>query len=332
MAATFFDGSIFTRSVTGALSGAALAALAALPLGPAAAASEGPTRSVTMVVPFSAGGGSDVLARQIAGALNESGKLPKGLVVENRPGGSGAVGYSLLASHKGDPNWIATVSVSFFTTPLLGQSPVSYKDFTPLAAIAQDPYILVVKAGSDIKSVNDLKGKQGLVAATTGIVADPTILAKMLEKAVGASFKIVPYEGDGEVLSAILGGHVNLQFGNPSEILAQIKSGDLRALAVSSGTRLAALPDVPTFKELGYDIELVQLRGVVAPKGIPEGAVAFWENALKAVAESKAWKTNYLDRFNVQPLFMGSREFGDAMAGVSARYEALMREQGLIKK
>lgn len=310
---------------------AALAAAALLSGLGSAVAENYPAKNFQYIVQTGVGGGSDVLARTLAKILHDEKLIPTNVLVENRPGGSGAIAYSYIAGQKGNPYVLGGVGVSFFTTPLLGKMPVNYKDFTPLAAIARSPYILAVKADSPIKSVADIKQHPGLTTGTSGAVSDPALLATMTAQQLGTQIRVVPYDGEGEVLAALLGGHINLIYGNPNEILEQLKAGTLRPLAVSSPERLTSLPDVPTFKEQGYDIVHTQLRGIVMPKDVPPEAVAYWEGVLKKVAESDAWKTQYVQRFNEEPIFLNSVEFGKQMEITSARYEKMMRELKLIK-
>lgn len=158
------------------------------------AAAEYPTRDITMIVPFAAGGGSDVVARNIANVINGLGLLPVTVIVENRPRGSGAIGYSYLAQQEGNPYYVGTVSAGFFTTPLTGGSPVTYRDFTPLAAIATDPFVLAVGADSDIHTLEDLQAQGSLVTGTSGAVSDPTMLAHILEEILDISIQVVPYD------------------------------------------------------------------------------------------------------------------------------------------
>jgi putative tricarboxylic transport membrane protein len=290
-----------------------------------------PSRDVTMIVPFGAGGGSDVLSRTIANVIRELGVLPVTLLIENRPGSSGAVGYTYVAQQKGNPYTLATVSVSFFTTPLLGASDVTYRNFTPIAAIAMSPYIMAVRAASPIRTFEDIRKSKRLTTGTVGVMSDPVLLARMLQKATGVTVDTVPFDGEGEVMTAVLGGHVDFMLGNPGEVLPQIEAGTLRPVAVSTAARLPSLADTPSFKELGYPIEHVQLRGIVMPDGVPADVVAFWENALRTVAASDAWKRAYLDRFREEPRFLGSTEFGTVLESTNALYTQLMTELGLIK-
>jgi putative tricarboxylic transport membrane protein len=300
---------------------------AALP----AAADDYPAQDITFIVAAGVGGGTDILARTLAKVLHDKGLLSVNMLVENRTGGSGAVGYSYLNTRSDDPYFLGGVGVSFFTTPLLSKMPYNYESFTPVAAIARSPYILTVRADSEIRTVDDLKAAKGISIGTVGAVSDPALLASMINLQVGSQIKAIPYDGGGEVLAAVLGGHLDLLLGNPNEILEQIKAGTVRPIAVVSPERMASLPDVPTFKELGYDITHTQLRGIVMPGDVPPETVAFWEQALKTVAESPEWREQYVDRFNETPLFMNSAEFGAAMAETSTLYETMMRDLNLIK-
>lgn len=290
-----------------------------------------PDRDVTVVVTSSAGGGSDTITRILTDTIAKLKLTPSNFVVENRTGGSGAVGYSYTAKRKDDAYLWANIGVSFFTTPLLGESPVNYRDFTPLAAVSEDPYIMVVAKDSKIKTLADIKTAGKMISGTTGIVADPALLAQRLETAMGIEADVVPFGGDGEVVAALLGGHIDVQFGNPSEVLPLIKSGDVRPIAVSAAERLPAFPDIPTIKESGYDVVLTQLRGFVMPQNVPDDAVAYWADVIKKALESEQWKTQYLDRFNVVPKYMAGAELAAEMDRRNADYTALMTSLGLIK-
>jgi len=318
----------FPRSVCRILMSALM--ISALSVG-VAKADDYPTRDIQFIVPFSAGGGSDVLARNIAGAIKELKLLPVNILIDNRPGSGGAVGYNFLAGRKGNPDYVGTVSIAFFTTPLMGGSPVSYKDFQPLAAIARDPYIMAVAANSPFKSIKDLAAKGTFIAGSPAAVSDATLLARRLASDMKVKAQVVPFDGDGEALSALLGGHVDVMFGNLSEIIGQVKGGAIRAIAVTTEQRIADLPDVPTFKELGYDIELAQLRGMVMPLGTPPETVAYWEALLKKLAESDYWREHYLERFSVLPAYLDSKAFGAEITKINDRYEVLMHELGVIK-
>jgi len=241
--------------------------------------------------------------------------------VENKPGGGGAIAYNYVAQRKGDPYFLGTIATSFFVAPLMGQSPAKVDDFQPVAVIAGDPFILVAKADAGIASLDDIKAKGVVRIGNTGPVTDPALLAVSLGNELDVEVRTVPFNGDGEVTTALLGGHIDLQFGNASEVMAQIEARRVVPIAVTSPERLASQPDVPTFKELGSDIELMLYRGVVMPKDVPEDAVALWEDVMKKVSESETWKTQYVERNNSIPLFWDAEEFQARIPEISKLYE-----------
>lgn len=294
------------------------------------AMAEYPEEDIQMIIPFGVGGGSDTLARTIASVIDELDLLPVAIQPENRPGGSGAIGYTSVAEEKGNPNVIATVSVSFFTTPLRGASPVSYKDFTPLAAISISPYIMAVASDSPLKSLDDVKAAERLTTATVGVVSDPSLLAALSAKAFDVKIDPVPFDGEGEALAAALGGHVDFVFMNPSEVLQQIEAGAMRPLAVSTAERISVLPDTPTFRELGYDIEHAQLRGLVMPADVPAEVVSYWEGILKQVADSDEWREQYIERYLDEPAFLPHAEYKEKIEEMNTGYKTLMEELGLL--
>ncbi|WP_421566678.1 tripartite tricarboxylate transporter substrate binding protein [Ochrobactrum sp. EDr1-4] len=288
-------------------------------------AADYPNRDVTMIVQSSPGGGSDIIARTIAKIINEQKLSPTQMLVENKPGGGGAIAYNYVAKRKADPYIIGTIATSFFVAPLMGQSPAKIEDFQPIAVIAGDPFVLVADARSGIESLDNIKEKKSVRIGNTGPVTDPALLAVSLGKELAVEVRPIPFGGDGEVTTALLGGHIDLQFGNASEVMTQIKAGRLKPIAVTSPNRLKSLPDIPTFKELGSNIELMLYRGVVMPKDVPAEAVSFWEEVMKRVSESETWQTQYIERNDSVPLYWNAEEFGKKIPEVSALYAAYLQ-------
>ncbi len=293
--------------------------------------SQYPERPIEFVVPFGAGGGSDILARSIAKVIQDHNLIDQPLMVVNKPGGSGSVGYSYLAEKKGDPYYIGTVSSSFYTAPLLGKSPVSYRDFTPVAGLAMDTYGLFVRSDSRFDSLQEIldevkaNPKSISVGGTSG-TSDDAVLTFLLEEKAGVDFTYVPFESGGEVMTALLGGHVDISWANPGEALSQIEAGKARVLAVASKERLPSLPDVPTLIEEGVDVSLAQFRGVVMPKDVPEDAVKYMEEALRKMSETEDWKTGYIEKNMITARFLNSEEFGKAIVELSNMYEQVFAE------
>ena len=319
--------SAMRRLVLNGLLGTAIGFGAAAP----AAAADYPEKNIRFVIPFGAGGGSDVLARTIGSVIKDMDLTPVDIIYENLPGSSGARGYRDVSRRAGDPYQLATVSVSFFTTPLLGGAPFKLEDFTPVSAIAMSPYVLVVRPDSKVQSFDDLKGHERLTTGSVGVVSDARLLADMMSDEMKVRVDVVPFDGEGEIITGVLGGHLDFMWGNLGEVLPQIQAGTMRAIAVSTGERLEALPDVPSFKEKGYDVEHVMLRGVVMPKDVPADVVKYWEGVFEKVAASDMWKERYLDRFKEQPRYEGAEKFAKSLTQTRDDYAAVLKKLGLLK-
>lgn len=309
----------------------ALACCLALAAGTARAAFV-PEKDLIVVNTSSAGGGSDVCIRTMMKIMNDLKLCPVNWIVDYRVGGSGAKGYSWVAQKKGDNYLMTKIAASFFTTPLLGESPVDFNDFTPVASVVEDPYVMIVNAKGKIKSLDDIKQSGAMLSGTTGIASDQALIAQQLKGAMDIEVDIVPYGGSGEVISALLGDHIDVMFSNPSEAQTLIEAGEVLPLAVSSDTRLPALADVPTFMELGYDVEVTQLRAFVMPKGVSDEAVAYWAGIIEKIVASPNWQAEYVERFDVLPKFLTGAELEEEIRAKNDSYASLMDGLGILKK
>lgn len=289
-----------------------------------------PDRSIELVVPFAAGGGSDIMARMLVKAITDNKLSTQPFAINNKPGGSGAIGYAYVAEKKGDPYYIASVSSSFYTGPLMGKSPVSYKDFTPVCGLAMDTLLLVVREDSKYKSVKDIiddaKARpKGISVGGTSGTSDDAVMFSAMQVRTGTEMKYVPYNSGGEVMTSLLGGHVDIVWTNPGEALGHLQSKKVRALAVASKDRLSGLPEVPTLKEQGIDLVLAQFRGIVMPKDAPPEAVAYLEGVFKKVSEASGWKDDYLKKNMVEGRFMNSKDFAQALVDTTKMYEEFLK-------
>jgi len=295
-----------------------------------------PERPIELTVPFSAGGGSDIFARSIVKIITDNKWVSQPINVVNKPGGSGSIGYAYVAEKKGNPYYIATVSSSFYTAPLLGNSPVSYKDFTPVAGLAMDTLGLFVREDSDIKSIKDVierskaNPKSIAIGGTSG-TSDDAVMYRVLQDKAGIELKYVPFESGGQAMTALLGGHVDLVWANPGEALTQVEAGKARAIVVASEERIPGFEDVPTFIEEGIDAKLAQFRGVIMPKDAPPEAVKYLEDVLKKLHESKEWQEDYIKKNSITPRFLGSEEFGKAIVELSDMYAEIFKQIGATK-
>ena len=260
-----------------------------------------PTRAITMIVPFPPGGIADITARPTAPAMEKVLKQPVSIV--NRPGAAGAVGNAAVANAKPDGYTIGMVLSSISVIPaadeLFNRKPAySLDQVVPIALISADPTILVAHPSLPVKSVKELvalaKAKPGeLSFSSSGVYGALHMPMEMFMHAAGRlRMRHVPTTGGGPAITALLGGHVDLTAGGPAAITPHVKAGKLRPLASWGPKRHPGFPDVPTFKELGYDIEYLIWAGMFAPKGTPDAVVKVLRDAARKAVEDPEFKAN----------------------------------------
>ena len=304
--------------------------------GSAFGAGKYPEKSITIIVQAGAGGGSDIFARTLAASAEKDKLLPQPMVVENKPGGSGGIAFAYVAGKKKDPYYLITAVTSFLTTPIMGLTPVSYKDFTPVANLAFDELVLMVNAKSKYKSVREIvdfakANPQKVTVGGTQLGGSDSICTHLIEKAAGIKFNFIVFNGGGEVNAALLGGHVDIAFGNPCEALELYKAGKVNLLGVFAEKRMAAAPDIPTMKEQGLDAVLQSHRGLCAPAGIPADARKVLETALFQYTKTEIFKKYVADNMLTEA-WMNGEAYGKALDEWNAKYTAVLREMGLVKK
>lgn len=285
------------------------------------------TGNVTMVVPFSAGGGSDTSGRAIASGLEEVTGLT--ITTENREGGSGAVGYSFFLGQEGNPNYLLASETALLALPLTQDVEFDYTSFTPIMKLGDDYTLMVVRADSEYETCDQVVAAAGegrVIAAVSGATSLDEVVFTLVEQDQGVEFDRVPYESGGEVLAGLLGGFVDIASLNPSEVLGQIESGDLRALCAFADERYEypALADIPTAAEQGIDVSFAQFRGFIAPGGISEEARQYWIEAAQEFAASDAYAA-YIEDNLMQANPSYGDDFADYLEGNSADLEAVLQ-------
>jgi len=253
-------------------------------------------QELKIIAPAAPGGGWDAASRSIQQVLTQT-KLAKNVQVTNVPGAGGTVGLAqFINNSKGDPNQLMVNGITMVGAILTNKSPVSLDQVTPIARLTGDPLVIVVPADSPIKSVKEL---------TAAVKADPAkvtwaggsaggadhILAALFTKAAGSDpgkVNYIAFSGGGEALAAMLGGKVTAGISGYGEFESQIKTGKLRALAVSSGQRLAGA-DVPTLKEQGMDVEVVNWRAIMGAPGITAEQRKALTDVFEKMVKSKEW-------------------------------------------
>jgi|Deesub1362B_J571_1020462.scaffolds.fasta_scaffold02928_3 putative tricarboxylic transport membrane protein len=299
------------------------------------AAGDYPTKPVTIVCPYSPGGGSDVMTRMIAKIIKDHKLVPKPVVVVNKTGGGGLVGKTYVFKNRADGYLLTLADLGNVIYPIVNPS-TKWKtgDWAYIANLVYDYNLLCVKAGTykDLSSLIQAirLAKKPLSAGGTGSAGGPdSICTVKLSKAIGAKISYVPMKGGGEVLSSLLGGHVDMGWFNPSEVLSQLEAGKAVALAATSEKRLASLPNVPTFKELGYDVTYVQQRGLCMKGGTPEAIVNYWIDVLDKVRKTKEWQEDYLQKNNLEDGWLPGEAFRKWMEAAAADFMETMK---LLKK
>jgi putative tricarboxylic transport membrane protein len=310
--------------------------LVAVGTGSAFGAGNYPEKPITMVVHASAGGGSDIFARTMSAAFEKDRLLPKPIVVENKPGGSGAIAYAYVAGKKKDPYYILTATPTFLTTPILGMTPVSLKDFTPIANFAFDEFMLMVSAASKFKSLSEIivyakANPKRITIGGTQLGGSDSMCAYLIEKSAGVQFNYIAFNSGGEVNAAVLGGHVDMASTNPGEALELYKAGKVKILGVLSEKRLAGAPDIPTMKEQGINAVFVQNRGFAAPADIPADARMILEQSFFKYSQTEGFK-KYCKENMLSEAWMDGAAFGRFLDEWNGRYAVILKDMSLIRK
>lgn len=275
-----------------ALTGCSSAAADKSEVGAAEGSGFKPSGDARMIVPFSAGGGSDLSGRGIAAGLEAVTGV--NVAVENREGGSGAVGYSHFLAQNGKDNYLLAAETALLALPLTQDVEFDYTSFTPIMKLGDDYTLMVVAPDSPYETCTDVVDaakKERVIAAVSGATSLDEIVFTLVEDATGVEFDRVPFESGSEVLASLLGGKIDIASLNPGEVLGQLESGDLKALCAFSDERYEykQLADIPTAKEQGVDVAFAQFRGFIAPGGISEEAKQFWIDAAKEFEKSDAY-------------------------------------------
>ena len=294
---------------------AAALCLAALPQG--VAQESYPARAITMVVPFPPGGVADTVGRPMAEAMGRI--LKQSVVVENRAGAGGGIGFAHVAKARPDGYTIlmalSSVSVIPEADRILGKAP-SYElnQLKPIARITADPTVLVVRAETPWKTYKDFvvdmrKNPTKFNYGSSGNYGTMHVPMEQLKAAEKFSITHIPYTGAGPAVIGLLGGQVDALATGPASVVSHIKSGKVRALAHWGEGRLAALPDVPSFKELGIPAEFAQWSGIFVPANTPDDIVAKLRDAVRQAANDE--KVRQIISTSGSPIqFLDAPEFG----------------------
>jgi len=315
-----------------------LGALIALACGPVFAQETYPSRPITLIVPFPPGGVADLTGRPTAIALEKVLKQP--VVIANRPGAGGAVGNSLVANAKPDGYTLLMALSSISVIPeadkLFDRKPAYTLDqLAPLALISADPTILVVHPSLPVKSLKELivlaKAKSGQMSySTSGIYGALHMPMEMFLHAANLKMRAVHTNGGGPAITILLGGHVEMTVGGPAAIASHVKAGRLRPIVGWGAKRHEAFPQVPTFKELGYDIEYYIWAGVFAPKGTPEPVMKTVRDAVRKAVDDPDFKAT-MQKIDSPIQYLDAPEFAKYWANDAKRLAEAVKAVGRVE-
>jgi tripartite-type tricarboxylate transporter receptor subunit TctC len=275
-----------------------------------------PTQPITIVSPYPPGGAADLTARPFAPALERVLKQP--VVVLNKVGAGGAVGTQWVSLAKPDGYTILLTVFSISTIPeaerVAGRTPIFTRDqFVPIARLNADPTLLMVPANAPWKSIKDLvedakKRPDQILYASAGPYTVSHMAIEVFQQAAGIRLRHLPTTGGGPAMTAVLGGHAMLSALSTGAVTPQVKGGKVRVLANSGAKRLAAFPDTPTLKELGYDVEYYLWCGLFAPRNTPPAALNVLRDAVRKAMQDPEFK-GAMDKVQVPIAYQDADEF-----------------------
>lgn len=312
---------------------AGLVSVALLAMSGAAFGQEGyPSRAITLVTHSSPGAGGDLFLRHLAKHLR--GIVPVPLVVENRAGGASATAVSYIATSPPDGYRLYGTTPTTLQTPILTRTRHSYRDLDPVVNVFLDPMILYVKADSPWRTVSDIveearrrPGEILMGAAIPGSVEH--MIVHQIQTVAKIQAQPVTFEGGGELLLSVLGGHIDLGIGEFVEVAAQVGAGQVRAVCSFTAERVPE-SGLPTAREQGVDIVAEKFRGLLGPKGLPQAVFEYWGRAIAKALEASAYRQFYESVYLI-PALKDHRQYGQYLDQRNQSLRAYMKEIGIVQ-
>lgn len=293
-----------------------------------------PTRPIELIIPYAPGGGSGITGEVMKKIISDDKLTPQPITLTYKPGASGQVGWTYLATRKGNAHTIATATASFSYGFVQKQMQVTPEDFTPIALMLVDTQLMAASPQSGFKTMQDVinasrKNPNSVKVGGTGASGSDANLAAMIDSAVKIKLNYIPFKSGGEVNAAILGGHVDVALGNPNELAGYVEAGKLVPLAVFTDQRVAGLKNVPTMKEVGYNVVSHSARGVVAPAGIAKHEEQYLVDMMRKITQSKGW-AEYADKNMMTIKFLGGADYAKYLAEERAKLTESLKAMGKL--
>ncbi|HTH93814.1 MAG TPA: tripartite tricarboxylate transporter substrate binding protein [Rhodocyclaceae bacterium] len=304
-----------------------------------------PTKAVEVIVPFSAGGATDQMARVFQAIITKHNLIKQPIVIQNKAGASGAEGLMDVAGDKSNPNKLIVASTGIFTVPLASNVPFNWRDLTPVAMVAQDEFLLWVNATSPYMTsqqyIAAVKAKpEQMRMGGQGSKREDQIITAKVEQAAGVKFTYIPYKGGGDISTQLVGNHIESCTNNPSESIAQWRANQVRPLCVFDVNRLPykqkvtdkqSWNDIPTCKEQGLDVQYTMLRGIFMPPGVTAEQVKFYVDLFQKIIATPEWK-DYLEKNALKPEFLTGQAYVDFLGKDEQRHREIMKAAGFLKQ
>jgi putative tricarboxylic transport membrane protein len=276
-----------------------------------------PDRAIEIIVGTDPGSGFDRTARLLQKIWQGDHLVDQAVTVVNKPGGFGAIGWSYMNQHSRSGTYIAVMSPLLLTNQIVGNQAMSYSDVTPLTLLEDEEIVFAVYSQSRIKTGRDLiealqKNPTSVSVGVSGVGGQNHVALALVAQAAGGidipRLKVVGFAGSGDVMTAVIGGHVESTASPASSVMPQVSAGRLRAIGVSSKRRVGGvLADVPTWKEQGIDAVFSNWRGLVGPKGMTPDQIQYWDDIFAKTVKSQAWKDE-LERSQLADHYLDSKD------------------------
>lgn len=299
-----------------------------------------PTAPVEFIAVAAAGGTTDITFRVMQKIVTESKLVPVPVNVVNKPGGGSAVAFTYLNQHTGNGHYLSLSTPNLMTNEITGLHPITHTHVTPVVQLYGEYVTFVVRADSPIRNGRDMidrlqKDPGALsISLATGRGGANHIAAALVAKAGGVDprkLKIVVFDAAGKVVTALLGGHVDVIAASAASVVSQLQSGAVRVIAVTAPQRMEGLfASAPTWKEQGINVDMANWRGIIGPKDMPAAQVAYWEDVFSKMIQSPEWKKD-IERNFALTTYLNNRDTRRFMESQYAELRGVLTELGLAK-
>jgi putative tricarboxylic transport membrane protein len=304
-----------------------------------------PTKAIEIVVPFAAGGASDQMARTMQGIIQKNNLTSQPVIVVNKPAAGGAEGMLEIQKSAGDPHKLITTSSGIFMTPMATKLPLSWTDYTPVAMMAQDSFVLWVNAKAPYKTAGDFmeaakKASPPMKIGGTSSKREDNLIVFAMEQAGSTKFAFIPFNSGGQTSTQLSGNHIEASTNNPAEDVANWRGGATRPLCVFSEQKMSytekvadgqSWADIPTCKSQGLNVSYQMLRGMFMPGKVTKDQQAFYVEMFKKVSQTPEWK-DYLARSALVPDYRDGEAFVSFLKTDEATHAKLMSDAGFMAK